>query len=114
MLVHNSKSGNERKQCPLYYELEKCYGYKPNVKPVFMLGSNAGNIVENTEEVPKEESTLYDGDDAPRRKNQRQSNDKVEIVDDIRKENKEMMKKINDQHERRGQNEERKIEVMTQ
>lgn len=32
----------------------------------------------------------------------------------MRKENKEMMKKINDQHERRGQNEERKIEVMTQ
>lgn len=48
------------------------------------------------------------------RKNQRQSNDKIEILDDMRKENKEMMKKINDQHERRGQNEERKIEVMTQ
>lgn len=33
-----------------------------------MLGSNAGNVVENTEDVPKEESTLYDGDDVPRRK----------------------------------------------
>lgn len=32
----------------------------------------------------------------------------------MRKENKELMKKINDQHERRGQNKERKIEVMTQ
>lgn len=78
-----------------------------------MLGSNAGNVVENTEEVPKEESTLCDGDDAPRRKNQRQSNDKIEILDDIRKENKERMKKINDQHKRKGQNEERKIELMT-
>lgn len=68
MLVHNSKSGNERKQCPFYNELEKCYGYKPNVKPVFMLGSNPGNVVENTEDVPKEESTLFDGDDAPRKK----------------------------------------------
>lgn len=34
----------------------KCYGYEPNVKPVFMLGSNAGNVVENTEDVPKEDS----------------------------------------------------------
>lgn len=56
MLVHISKSGNERKQCPFYNELEKCYGYEPNVKPVFMLGSNAGNVVENTEDVPKEDS----------------------------------------------------------
>lgn len=32
----------------------------------------------------------------------------------MRKENKELMKKINDQHEQRGQNKERKIEVMTQ
>lgn len=113
MLVHNSKSGNERKQCPFYNELEKCYGYKPNVKPVFMLGSNAGNVVENTEDVPKEDSH-YKTMKPRERKNQRQSNDKIEILDDMRKENKELMKKINDQHERRGQNKERKIEVMTQ
>lgn len=54
VLVHNSKSGNERKQCPFYNELEKCYGYKPNVKPVFMLGSNVDIVVENTDEEPKE------------------------------------------------------------
>lgn len=55
MLLHNSKSGNERKQCPCYNELEKCYGYKPNVKLVFMLGSNADNVIENTEEELKED-----------------------------------------------------------
>lgn len=54
MFVHNSKSGSGRKQCPFYNELEKCYGYKPNVKLVFMLGSNADIVVENTEEEPKE------------------------------------------------------------
>lgn len=76
-------------------------------------GSNAGNVVENTEDVPKEDSH-YKTMKPRERKNQRQSNDKIEILDDMRKENKELMKKINDQHERRGQNKERKIEVMTQ
>lgn len=79
-----------------------------------MLGTNTDNVVENTEEEPKKESTLCDGDDAPGRKKQRQSNDKIEILDDMSKENKEMIKMIKDQHERRMQNEEREIEVMTQ
>lgn len=114
VLVHNSKSGNERKQCPFYNELEKCYGYKPNVKPVFMLGSNADNVVK-TQKMYQKKSPHYMTVMMPLEgKNQRQSNDKIEILDDIRKKNKEMMKKINDQHERRGQNKERKIEVMTQ
>ncbi|PJE78140.1 hypothetical protein CI610_02925 [invertebrate metagenome] len=36
---HNKRSGNDRKECPYFKDLEECYGYKPNVRPVFTLGT---------------------------------------------------------------------------
>ena len=38
----------------------------------------------------------------------------VVILDDMRKEHREMMKTIKDQHEKRMENEQRKIEIMSQ
>jgi hypothetical protein len=32
---HNSKSGNEKKECPYFKELEESYGFRANVKPSY-------------------------------------------------------------------------------
>lgn len=54
-----------KNQCPFYKELEECYGYKPNVKPLFILRTHKDEEVKNTEEESKAESTLSDCDETP-------------------------------------------------
>ncbi|XP_061183308.1 uncharacterized protein LOC133202924 [Saccostrea echinata] len=109
---HNSKSGNERKECPFYKELEDCYGYKPNVKPVFTLGTRKEDETDNEES--KAESTSSDCDVTPKRKKSKQASEIVEILDDMRKEHKEMMKTLKEQHQKKMENEEKKLEIMAQ
>ncbi|XP_062599738.1 uncharacterized protein LOC134261314, partial [Saccostrea cucullata] len=114
---HNSKSGNDRKECPFYKELQECYGYKPNVKPLFTLETHKENDTESTdaEQFKAEESTSSDCDAVtPKRKRKNQPSEILAILDDMRNENKEMIKTLKDQHEKRMENEAKKIEIMSQ
>lgn len=109
---HNSKSGNDRKECPFYKELEDCYGYRPNVNPVFTLGIEGTDIEESA--TGSTSTSSSDCDVAPQKKKKNQPNEIVLILDDMRKEHKEMMKTLKDQHEKKMENEQRKIEIMSQ
>ena len=112
---HNSKSGNDRKECPFFKALEDCYGYRPNVKPLFTLGTRKEDDTESTDtEESAAGSVSNDCDVAPKRKKKNKPSEIVVILDDMRKEHREMMKTIKDQHEKRMENEQRKIEIMSQ
>ena len=39
---HNSKTGNDRRECPFYSELSEVYGYRPNVRP-YATASSSGH-----------------------------------------------------------------------
>ena len=47
---HNNISGNNRKNCPYYEELNDIMGFRPNVKPVSTVGTMKRRTVENVED----------------------------------------------------------------
>lgn len=72
---HNRKSGNDKKkECAYFQELEECLGYRPNVTPVFTMGSSS-SITASTSS--KDGDDHESSDSAPDPKRQKTSLNKI-------------------------------------
>jgi hypothetical protein len=112
---HNMKSGNERKECPYFHELQDFYGYRPNVTPLYVSSSikspqTQSSSVETEDEKDVEKQTSK----KPKVKHNRK--DAVvemlqEMRDDMKQEQKQLMEVLTKQHEDRMANEKSKLEL---
>ncbi|XP_060577273.1 uncharacterized protein LOC132734530 [Ruditapes philippinarum] len=112
---HNMKSGNERKECPYFHELQDFYGYRPNVTPLYVSSSikspqTQSSSVETEDEKDVEKQTSK----KPKVKHNRKDA-VVEMLqamrDDMKQEQKQLMEVLTKQHEDRMANEKGKLEL---
>ena len=117
---HNRKSGNDQKECTHFKELEDCYGCRPNVQPVFTLGTNTSEsqaTAESTNETEKEGSVKEDSSCEVKRKKKSpadsSSNKIMKCLGEIREEQHELIKRIKEQHSDKMKQEDRKLDLMS-
>ena len=114
---HNSKSGNERKECAFFKELQESYGYRPNVKPIYVSGSHCSSSKES-DETEEENSEMNDEKLQPKIKKPRQNRKDavVELMNemraDFREEQKQLLSSLAQQHEDRMNNEKCKLDLL--
>lgn len=121
---HNRKSGNDRKECAYFKELQDCYGYRPNVQPVFTLDINTSEsqtTAESTNETEKvcsvKEDSNCESTPEVKRKNKSpaasSSNEIMKCLGEIREEQHELIKTIKEQHSDKMKQEDRKLDLMS-
>ena len=121
---HNRKSGNVRKECAYFKELQDCYGYRPNVQPVFTLDINTSEsqtTAESTNETEKvcsvKEDSNCESTPEVKRKNKSpaasSSNEIMKCLGEIREEQNELIKTIEEQHSDKMKQEDRKLDLMS-
>ena len=122
---HNSKSGNEKKECPYFKELEESYGFRANVKPSYTLSSlsatKSGNTCTDTESATTESPDDSISDDQPKakqaKKKESQNNSQVfQLLEKMREEMKqeqELITEMKQQHKDRMEKEEKKSDLMS-
>lgn len=134
---HNNKSGNDKKECPFFKELEEAYGYKANVKPVFTLGSitkdndfgsdnesvaesdSLGNS-ETSDSPPTKRKTdcLSISEDTPQKQAKKKTSHVFTLMEtmreDYKKEQEELLSELKKQHCDKMEKEDKKLELMSQ
>ncbi|KAH3782960.1 hypothetical protein DPMN_160885 [Dreissena polymorpha] len=106
---HNSKSGNERKECPFFQELQKTYGY---------IGSSVASFKESSVETEDDSSSQTDGLHTPNSSSKRMKKNRKDAViemlnemrEDMKEENKQLMEVLAKQHEDRMANGKNKLD----
>lgn len=135
---HNSKSGNDHRECPFFKELEEAYGYKANVKPVFTMGSirsdsNNNAVTSNVASDDSISSDLDEQDDNRKRrpeegdspvdtqpkkgkKKATQNESMMKMIENFQKESKEeqkeLLSELKQQHKEKMKKEDEKIKLM--
>ena len=62
---HNSKSGNDRRECPFYEELSEVYGYRPNVWPYATASSSGLGDSTRRPKTPEKSDDENNGEKSP-------------------------------------------------
>lgn len=122
---HNNRSGNAPKQCPYFDELQQAYGYRPNVKPVFIGSAGSSNVrptSPSSSEVSVKEDTETSSEEGGSNKRlkkvKRQSRNDIvidflrEMKGDMAREQECLLQALNKQHDDRMQNEKKKLELI--
>lgn len=115
---HNMKSGNEPKECPYFHELQDCYGYRPNVTPLYVSSSikspqTQSSSVETEEEKDVEKQTKHTSKKSKVKHNRKDAVVEMlqEMRDDMKQEQKQLMEVLTKQHEDRMANEKSKLDL---
>ncbi|KAH3693639.1 hypothetical protein DPMN_081078 [Dreissena polymorpha] len=117
MVDHNSKSGNERKECAFFKELQESHGYRPNVKPIYVSGSHSSSSKES-DETEEENSEMNDEKLQTKTKKPRQNRKDavIELMNemraDFREEQKQLQSSPTKQHEDRMKNKKCKLDLL--
>ena len=126
---HNSKTGNDRRECPFYKELSEVYGYRPNVRPYATASSSGQGVRSQTMKTRKMTRTVakpqtsatqtQQGPVQPLRKRprrngvSRESETKVIVFRGWRIMREEKRKEQEDQRERADQHHREKMELLS-
>ena len=62
---HNSKTGNDRRECPFYKELSDVYGYRPNVRPYATASSSGHGDSTRRPETPEKSDDENNEESSP-------------------------------------------------
>ena len=117
-LDHNRKSGNDKKVCPFYDELEACYGYRPNVSPQYTASSMTCSTKLNNDLCPDKSKSTFSERSTPSTgpKRQKKSSEIVGILKDIHEEMKadqnRLITTLEKQHEDRMAQETKRNELL--
>lgn len=118
---HNSKSGNDKKECPFFKELNEVYGFRPNVTPVYLLDNNNNNE-ENSDngdgdstviETPlckrKISPVIVSPNNEPKKKG---NNEVLDFLKEMRDDQEKLFHELQSQHNDRMRKEDRKLDLM--
>ncbi|XP_063438753.1 uncharacterized protein LOC134719719 [Mytilus trossulus] len=115
---HNRKTGNERKECAFFEELEECYGYRPNVTPLYTMGSNAELSSSSQADIEfnqkqKEDSAADLEVPVPKKKKTNSTNEDVmKLLATIKDDQHELVNVIKKQHDDKMNQEGKKLELL--
>lgn len=114
-----------------FSELQEAYGYRPNVKPSFLMSSATNNDANSSNESacgstsstdiatePAMSKSSHSGKPKKVSKAKRRSSDEIvdllrDIHSDIQQDQKDILEHLNKQHQERMQNEEKKLNLMS-
>lgn len=120
---HNSKSGNDRRECPYFDKLQECYGYRPNIDPSYTRSNRPRDKSEKDQEITQSSSEETAGpavmSTAPKKKSKAKAKSE-EIVDvlknlqqEMKKDQENLLQILNKHHEDRVKQEDKRLELLS-
>lgn len=114
---HNSKSGNDRKECPFFQELQTSYGYRPNVTPRYTAASS-GKV--GASDASSSEETTSRSQPVAKESGKRNKTEQDEIVsvlktiqNDKKQDQDKLLEVLEKQHQDRVKQEDKKLELLS-
>ena len=112
---YNSKTGNDKKECPFYHELQDCYGYRPNVHPQYTASSSRKAELEDASTSSTEETTSVS--QPVTRKKATKTDEIVSVLKNLqglmKDDQNKLLEILEKQHQDRVKQEDKKLELLS-